>query len=134
MEITKQCPYCKEEIQADAIKCKHCGEYLQVNDVRSTANTRQTAPLPPNTYLVWAILVTIFCCLPFGIVSIVYAAKVESAYARKEYEEAERVSKQARNWMLAGLISGVVIGILYFVLVFAGIFAGIAAESAPFYW
>jgi len=25
----RQCPYCKEKILAGAIKCKHCGEFIQ---------------------------------------------------------------------------------------------------------
>lgn len=28
ISTTKKCPYCNEEILVDAVKCKHCGEFL----------------------------------------------------------------------------------------------------------
>jgi len=33
---------------------------------------------PPKSWLVESILVTLFCCLPFGIAGIVNASRVES--------------------------------------------------------
>jgi t-SNARE complex subunit (syntaxin) len=51
----------------------------------------------PN-YLVQAILTTVFCCLPLGIVSIVYAAQVNGKVAAGDRAGALESSRNARLW------------------------------------
>jgi uncharacterized membrane protein YvbJ len=36
----KKCPFCAEEIQDDAVKCKHCGEFLIDAELKKTANIK----------------------------------------------------------------------------------------------
>ncbi|SON59415.1 hypothetical protein MSIMFI_00898 [Mycobacterium simulans] len=75
----------------------------------------------PDNYLVWAILVTVLCCLPFGIVSIVYSTKVSGLWAQGRYAEALAASASAKKWAIIGAITGaivaVIIGIIYIVLI-----------------
>ncbi|MFD0762437.1 CD225/dispanin family protein [Lutibacter aestuarii] len=73
----------------------------------------------PKNYLVESILVTIFCCLPFGIAGIVFASQVNSKYASGDYEGALKASKDAKKWMKWGLISGIIVAVLYTVFLFA---------------
>lgn len=68
----------------------------------------------PQNYLVAAILSTIFCCLPTGIVSIIYAAKVNGLYAEGRYDEAVAASKNAKTWFIVSLVIGLIVAILYF--------------------
>lgn len=83
-------------------------------------------PPKPDNYLVWAILSTIFCCLPTGIASIIYASKVNEAYARGEYEEAAKASKNAKMWAMIGGGFGLVIILIYFLFFGFAIFASAA--------
>ncbi|MDD7250901.1 MAG: CD225/dispanin family protein [Prevotellaceae bacterium] len=76
-------------------------------------NLEEMMPPKPENYLVWAILSTVCCCLPFGIVSIVYAAKVDSLYTSKQYEAALEASGKAKRWALIAAGSGVAVGIIY---------------------
>lgn len=77
--------------------------------------------VPPPNYLVWAILTTILCCLPFGIVSIVYAAQVNSKWQTGDYEGAKISSKNARIWAWVSFIAGIAGVLIYFVLLALGI-------------
>lgn len=75
-------------------------------------------PMPP-TNLVWGILVTLFCCWPFGIVSIVKASQVSSLYNQGKYLEAEEASKSAGKWALWSAVSVIIfygLAVIAFVL------------------
>ncbi len=71
----------------------------------------------------WAILSTLLCCLPLGVVSIVFAAQVNSKWASGDYEGARRASKNAKNWAIWSAILGVVGTLVVFGLVFGGLIA-----------
>lgn len=70
-----------------------------------------TPAVPVQSPLVWAILSTVCCCLPFGIVSIVYAAKVNSLVASGAYADAEEAARQAVKWAWIAFGFGIVVQI-----------------------
>lgn len=73
----------------------------------------------PN-YLPQAILTTVFCCLPFGIVAIVYAAQVNSKLAAGDYEGALSASKSAKLWSWISFGSGLAFLLIYIILIIIG--------------
>ena len=70
----------------------------------------------PN-HLVWAILSTLFCCLPLGIVSIVHAAKVNGLLAAGDVAGARDAADKAKKWAIYAAVAGIVVFVLYIVLV-----------------
>lgn len=80
---------------------------------------------PPPNYLVWAILTTILCCLPFGVVSIVYAAQVNSKWQMGDYEGAKLSSKNAKLWAWISFAIGIAGILIWFLLLIFGVIAGL---------
>jgi hypothetical protein len=75
--------------------------------------TDAPASRKPDSYMISAVLVTLFCCIPFGIVSIVYASQVDAKFRAGDYRGAEEASKKARQWYHAALGTGIVIIAIY---------------------
>ncbi len=76
--------------------------------------------IPPKTWMVESILVTLFCCLPFGIAGIVNAASVESKFYAGDYIGAQRASANAKKWTTISFWIGVVVSLLYFFAAIGG--------------
>jgi hypothetical protein len=83
-----------------------------------------SVPEKPKNYLVQSILVTLFCCLPFGVVAIVYSAQVDSKYRAGDYAGALHASKRASMWGWISFGIGIVVGVCYGIIGALGAVAG----------
>ena len=150
------CPECNTTISDKAISCPHCGAPTNTQQASAPQDNRGYQPLqdntgyrpaqgqqpvgqpsndvPPKTWLVESILATIFCCLPFGVVGIMYAAKVESNWASGSKELARSAARSAKNWTLASIFSGLGVVIIYFIMLAMGLVAGIFSEGYGSYY
>ena len=77
---------------------------------------------PPSipTYLTQAILVSLFCCLPFGIAAIINASKVRNFMIFGQYELAKEHSDKAKKMVIFSIIFGVIWIVITFLLSLAG--------------
>ena len=72
----------------------------------------------PKSYLLWAILATIFCCMPAGIVAIVFSTQVSSRYFVGDEAGAEKASNRAQIWIIASIVLSIITNSLYTPLMF----------------
>lgn len=120
----------------DAWKVSELKECIDNQPQANTVNTQQqctnnhTEPRP-KTWLVEAILSTLLCCLPFGVVSIIYSSKVEGYYMQHEYEEARKASKSAKIWFYASLFSAIGAWLIY--VIFMVFFVALGVGSSYLY-
>ncbi len=90
------------------------------------------APAHVPNYLVQAILSTIFCCTPFGIVAIIFAAQVNGKLAAGDYAGAVQTSKQAKMWCWVAFgVQLALIAIYVAFVIVMGIVVGTAHQGPP---
>lgn len=78
-----------------------------------------------SNYLVPAILCTVFCCLPFGIPAIVFAAQVNSKLQGGDVPGAMESSRKAKTWCWIAFWLGVIPMLFWIVLMASGVFHGV---------
>jgi hypothetical protein len=134
------CPNCGAQNSEDATYCANCGAELRKIETpgmdvppppqqpppqpgTQTSYAPQSAQSSVPNYLVQAILTTIFCCLPFGIVSIVYAAQVNGKVAAGDQAGALESSAKAKMWAWISFGAGLVVIGGYLILVVVGVIA-----------
>jgi hypothetical protein len=110
------CRKCGAQNDENAYRCLQCGDTLQ----------HPVAASPPReipNYLVQSILVTVFCCLPFGIPAIVYAAQVNGKIAAGDIQGAINASNTAKMWVWLSFGFGLAWVVLYIGFVVLGALA-----------
>lgn len=68
----------------------------------------------------WAILATVLCCLPLGIVAIIKSTQVSGLWAQGRYDEAHKSAADAKKYSMWGAIAGVVVIVVYVILALIG--------------
>lgn len=72
-------------------------------------------PINGTTYLIFAIISTLLCCLPLGIVAIVYASKINSLQRSGDYAGAQNAAKKAKMFTIIGTVAALVVSIFYII-------------------
>jgi hypothetical protein len=104
------CTQCGTHNDDDARHCRHCKAELFVPG-RSDPGRAYPARIP--NYLVQSILVTLCCCVPVGIVAIVYSAQVDGLARAGNIAGAKRCSRLAYVWAWVAFGVGLALGLAY---------------------
>ena len=83
-----------------------------------SARTSQPSMPKPDNNMGWAVLTT-FLCWPLGVVSIIYALKVDKLYRAGDYAGALSAAKSARSWAIGGAVGAVIIYVICWYVAFS---------------
>lgn len=109
-----------EEIVVEAIEPEESKPWMQnrlyhenhSKEFRKEERREHDEPMP-STWLIWSVLVTVFCCFIPGIIAIIFSSQVSSRYYAGDVEGARRSSRMAEIWIIVSFVLGVLSATLY---------------------
>ena len=120
------CTKCGKDIPENASFCPSCAAPVNVQYQQQTAfaqqpvTPQQTAaiqePAKVTDWLIPGIIATVCCCLPLGVVSIVFAAQANSQAQQGNYEEAQKTADKAKLFFILSIVLGLIGVVLYIFL------------------
>ena len=124
------CPVCGLPNRQDSKFCGNCGRELEWDaygqqggpERRSSSYEAGGAAPVVSNHLGKAILATLFCFWPTGIVSIVFAARVNGKLKKGDLQGAIECSRKAKIWACVSFV----LGIPFFSFSVFGIIIGLA--------
>ena len=114
------CRHCGTMNPDHSLECLSCGKTL-VNPYESSKSTEsrsesnidgKSVDSKPSSYLAFAIFNTLCCCLPLGIVAIVFAAQVNTKWQAGDYQGASNYSRRAKTWCWTSFGLGLALNII----------------------
>lgn len=118
------CPQCGASNADNSAVCVQCGRNLLPLAAPTPLPVQGVVLAPSQTvpnYLVFAILSTVFCCIPAGIVAIVYAAQVNGKLQAGDLAGAQAASGNAKTWCWVSFGIGLGVVVISFVLGILGV-------------
>ncbi len=96
--------------------------YQQPYQAQQQGYQQPRTPMRPENNMLWGILCTVFCCLPLGIIAIVFSNKVNTLYDSGDYSGAQEAADNAKKYAVMGAICGLVfIGIAFILFVLSNL-------------
>lgn len=101
--------------------CDHCGSPLNPGQeicLRCGARAQQ-APNPNREiadYYVWSLVVSLFCCTPLGIISLIFSLLARASKGRGDYATAREQAGKAKVFFWIGFSVGLLLQLLWTVI------------------
>jgi hypothetical protein len=95
------CGKCGKELEPDVRFCPQCGNQIDLSAPPAPQNREKI-----NTWLIPSVLSTMLCCLPLGIVAIVFSSKCGQAVNQGDWQAAREYSQKAKLWFYLAAILG----------------------------